>query len=242
MSRLYLIPTPITPEYSFGSFSNNFPAESKNIRTFFVENEKSARQALKKIWPDFPIGDCQFILLNEHSSIEESLKFIRSKKEETLGILSEAGLPCVADPGAEVVLEAHRLGMEVVPLIGPSSIYLALMASGLTGQRFAFHGYLSKNKDERIKKLKALEQMSLREGQSQIFMETPYHNQSIWDEILQTLGEETFVCLAVDITAPTQFIQTRTIREWKKIPPPNIHKRPALFLIENLKKLPITKK
>lgn len=200
------------------------------VRCFMVEEGKSARKLLKAIDPRIPLAECLFFELSEHTFPEEIRSFFNEHKNKDIGIISEAGVPCVADPGAEVVRLAHEHKIEVVPLVGPSSVMLALMASGLNGQNFAFSGYLPKEKDLRAKKLRELEKRSALENQTQIFMETPYRNQSVFEDILDVCDPKTLLCIAVDITAPSEFIKTMPVDAWKaaKIP---LNKRPALFLI-----------
>ncbi len=181
-----------------------------------------------------PIADCSFLHLNEHTSATDIKAYFNEIPDQDMGVLSEAGCPCVADPGADLVLLAHAKGIEVVPLVGPSSIILALMASGLNGQRFAFHGYLSKDKNERLKKIKSLEHTSLQENQTQIFMETPYRNQTLFEEIITTCHPETYLSAAMDLTGPEQYTKTLTVHTWRSLKP-SFHKRPTLFLIQSKK-------
>ncbi len=205
------------------------------VRCFAVEEGKSARMLLKEISPTMPLAECLFFELSEHTSPEDIKTFFAGHKTEDIGIIPEAGVPCVADPGAELVRLAHEHHVEVVPLVGPSSVILALMASGLNGQNFAFNGYLPKEKDARVKKLRELERRSAFENQTQIFMETPYRNQNIFDEILEICDPKTLLCVAVDITAPSEFIKTMPVDAWK-VTKISLNKRPALFLILKNKK------
>ena len=200
------------------------------IRCFAVEEGKSARMLLKEINPKMPLAECLFFELSEHTPPEEIKTFFVEHKTEDIGIISEAGVPCVADPGAELVRLAHENNIEVVPLVGPSSVILALMASGLNGQNFAFNGYLPKEKNARVKKLRELERRSAVENQTQIFMETPYRNQNIFDEILEMCDPRTLLCVAVDITAPSEFIKTMPVDAWK-VTKISLNKPPALFLL-----------
>ena len=200
------------------------------MRIFFVEEPKSARHLLKSLDAQFPLADCRFFDLNEHSNSQQIHDYSKILKEGTSAIISEAGCPCVADPGAELVFLAHQNQIEIIPLVGPSSILLALMASGLNGQNFAFNGYLPKDRKERTQKIKMLEDRSLKEKQTQIFMEAPYRNQNILEDILAVAHDKTDLCIACDITGPHQFIKTMSIKNWKK-DPVNIDKRPALFLL-----------
>ena len=229
--KLYLIPTALSPE-NIETIPLYVSPAVRHIRHFLVEEEKSARRFLKKIVPDLPIQECELFNLSEHTREDELNEYLAKWKGKDIGILSEAGCPCVADPGADVVLWAHENNVEVIPLVGPSSIMLALMASGLNGQSFAFHGYLPKDKTERIKKLKTLEQKSERDHQTQMFMETPYRNDALLQDILENGRPETMLCLAADLTLPEQWIKTMTIGEWRRSKIPSLNKRPALFLIQ----------
>jgi 16S rRNA (cytidine1402-2'-O)-methyltransferase len=198
---------------------------------FIVENTRTARRFLSKAGIARKIDDLEFRELNEHTAISEIEKLITPLIEgRSAGVISEAGVPGIADPGALVVEAAHRHAIRVVPLVGPSSIILALMASGLNGQSFAFNGYLPVKPPERTSAIRRFERRA-QEGQSQIFIETPYRNQKLLTEFLQTLAPQTRLTLAVDLTAPSEFIRTFTIAEWKKITLPDINKRPAIFII-----------
>ncbi|HNV23417.1 MAG TPA: SAM-dependent methyltransferase [Candidatus Omnitrophota bacterium] len=228
MNKLFLIPTPISDTEDFFSF---FDSKAWcDVRVFFVEEEKSARRFLKNIIPDIPLSECRFFLLNEHTSSEQLKKDFQSVLGKDIAVLSEAGCPCVADPGAALVLLAHQHDMTVLPFIGPSSILLALMGSGLNGQRFAFHGYLPKEKIARIKKIKELENHSFLDDETQIFMETPYRNSSLFEDILASCSSETYLSIASDILGANQWIKTQHIKEWRrqnKVLP----KRPTIFSI-----------
>jgi len=203
----------------------------EHVRVFFVEEIKSARRLLKKINPQIVIDECTFYDLNEHTPLKDTEEHFRHSVDKDIGIISEAGCPAVADPGAEVVLLAHKQGRDIIPLVGPSSILMALMASGLSGQSFAFNGYLPKDKEERIKKLKDLEKRSAIEKQTQIFMEAPYRNQNLLEDVLQNCHPASLLCVAVDIMNPTQTIKTQSIRDWKS-QTTDINKKPALFLLQ----------
>jgi 16S rRNA (cytidine1402-2'-O)-methyltransferase len=227
--KLYLIPVPLTD--SAETIPSYVAQLIGPLRTFIVEDEKSARGALKKLLPDLILRECSFFVFNEHTKIEEAQKYLKDHQNEHLGLLSEAGVPCVADPGKDLVLCAHQWGMEVIPLIGPSSILLALMASGLNGQQFVFHGYLPKDKTDRRRVLKELEKATVKEGQTQIFMETPYRNDVLIRDVIETLNPPTYFSIAADLTSPTQWIKTDRIENWKKVNLPSFDKRPAIFLI-----------
>ena len=212
----------------------NLPMENVQIaghvRVFFVEEPRSARRLLKQLDPGFPIGQCRFFDLNEHTKPVQIKEYIDLVKTEDCGIISESGCPCVADPGADLVLLAHQNNIDIVPLAGPSSILLALMGSGLNGQNFAFNGYLPKDKAERLVKIKTLSKRAQQEGQAQIFMETPYRNQNIFEDLSASLDAKILLCIACDITGKEQFIRTKTVQEWRNA---NIQlpKKPALFII-----------
>ena len=230
MPKLFLIPT------SLGdcSFDTILPANNTAVvtalRYFIVEDLRTARRFLKKTNPAIEIDDLTFFLLNQHTTPEELSSFLRPMSQgHDMGVLSEAGCPAIADPGADVVAMAQRSDFTVVPMVGPSSILLSLMASGFNGQSFAFVGYLPIQPAERSKMLKKLEARAYTESQSQIFIETPYRNMKMLEEILQTCQPATRLCIAVDITLPTEFIK-KTVKEWKG-QLPDLNKRPCIFLI-----------
>ncbi|GBU07226.1 S-adenosylmethionine-dependent methyltransferase [Bacteroidales bacterium] len=203
----------------------------QNIRHFIVENERSARRFIKKIDPAIEIDDLQFYILNKHTSPEVLAAFLSPIfKGEPVGLLSEAGCPAIADPGADIVAIGQKMNVQIVPLVGPSSILLSLMASGFNGQNFAFRGYLPIEAEQRIKTLKKIEQSIYNQDQTQIFIETPYRNSKLVDDILKNCRPTTKLCLAADITCDNEFIKTLTIQEWsKKVP--KLEKRPCIFLL-----------
>jgi len=229
--KIYLIPTTLG-ESPVDRVIPNYVIEIINTtHHYIVENIKTARRYLIKAGIKTKIDDLTFFELNKHSSPEEYTNYLEAiKKGENIGIISEAGTPGVADPGAEIVSIAHQLNIEVVPLVGPSSILLSVMASGLNGQSFAFVGYLPIQKNERIKRIKELERRSQLENQTQVFIETPYRNNQLIEDILTHCSTETRFCIAADISLETEFIKTKTVKEWKHSVP-NLHKRPAIFLI-----------
>ncbi|MCE3279778.1 MAG: SAM-dependent methyltransferase [Bacteroidetes bacterium] len=201
------------------------------IDEYIVENEKSARHYLKKMCIQKPLQEIILHPLNQHtesSAISSYLNSITSGKN--IGIISEAGCPGVADPGAEVVKLAHEKNITVVPLVGPSSILLALMGSGFNGQNFAFNGYLPKERGERIKKLKELEILAVKKNQAQLFIETPYRNMHLLEDLLGNCSHDTKLCIACDLTLPTEFIKTKTAGSWKK-QLPELNKRPTIFIL-----------
>jgi 16S rRNA (cytidine1402-2'-O)-methyltransferase len=201
------------------------------IRHFIVENVRSARRFLKKTDSSIVIDDLMFYELNKHTSPDEVGDFLLPlAKGEPIGVISEAGCPAVADPGADVVAIAQRKGYPVVPLVGPSSILLAIMASGFNGQSFAFHGYLPIDSGERANVLKKLEGRVYTENQTQLFIETPYRNNKLAEELLRICRPSTLLCIASDITCEEEYIRTKTIKEWKGHLP-DLSKKPTIFLI-----------
>ena len=203
---------------------------SHETTTFVVEKAKTARHFIKSTQHPLPIALMQILEITENK--KELNEFLQAVHQGTnIGVISEAGCPGVADPGAEVVAWAYLNGIKVVPFVGPSSILLALMASGFNGQNFAFIGYLSNKKPELITQLKVLEQKVHKTGQTQIFMETPYRNGFMIDTCVQTLQDQTRLCVACDINAPTEDIQQKRITEWKKSNIGEYHKRPCIYLI-----------
>jgi 16S rRNA (cytidine1402-2'-O)-methyltransferase len=201
------------------------------LRHFIVENVRTARRFLKQLHPEMPIDDCVFYTLNKYTTPEELSGFLQPLIDgESMGVISEAGCPAIADPGADVVAAAQQKNIRVVPLVGPSSILLALMASGFNGQNFAFNGYLPVDSTLRIKTLKTLEQRVYADNQTQLFIETPYRNAALLADILKTCKQGTGLCIAADITLDTEFIQTKTIRLWKSNLP-NLSKKPCIFVL-----------
>ena len=201
--------------------------------TFIVEEVRTARRFLKKACYQFEIDDTTFLTLNEHTRDEDILNYLDPiTKGENIGLLSEAGLPCIADPGAKITRLAQQHGYEIVPLVGPSSLLLALMASGFNGQNFAFVGYIPVKGAERRHAILQLETRAYKENQTQIFIEAPYRNNQMLADLSETLNPHTLICIATDITMPTQQIITRTAAQWKKTREQvNLHKRNTVFLI-----------
>lgn len=202
-----------------------------SIKHFVVEDVRSARRFLKNVEPSINIDELTFYPLNKHTSPEDISGYLKPLAEgNSMGVISEAGCPAVADPGADVVAIAQRKNMKVVPLVGPSSIILSIMASGFNGQSFAFHGYLPIEQGERIKRLKELEQRVYSEHQTQLFIETPYRNYKLMEDIIKTCRPQTKLCVAANITCEGEYIKTRTLKEWRgKLP--DLTKIPCIFLI-----------
>ena len=202
-----------------------------SIRHFIVENVRTARRFLKKVEPGIVIDDLTFYELNKHTSPEQVAGYLAPlAKGESVGVISEAGCPAIADPGADVVAIAQRKDYPVVPLVGPSSILMSVMGSGFNGQSFAFHGYLPIEPGERAKKLKTLEQRVYAENQTQLFIETPYRNHKMIEDILLNCRPQTKLCIAADITCEGEYIQTRTVKVWKGHVP-ELSKIPCIFLL-----------
>ena len=202
-----------------------------NLTYFIVENVRSARRFLKKCNPEIDINGLIFYELNQHTLKDEVSTFLLPLKAgNSIGVISEAGCPAIADPGADVVAIAQREGFKVVPLVGPSSILMSLMASGFNGQSFAFHGYLPIDGTERINKLKNLESRVYHEDQTQIFIETPYRNDRLAEDIIQHCKAQTKLCIAMNISCENEYIVTKNVGAWKQNLP-NMHKQPCVFLI-----------
>ena len=231
-TALYLIPVTLgeTP------VSQVLPAYNHDvilgIRHFIVENVRSARRFLRLVDHEFPIDDSTFYEMGKHAQTDQFASYLKPLQQGfPVGVISEAGCPAVADPGAEVVTMAQHKGFRVIPLVGPSSMIMAVMASGLNGQSFAFNGYLPVDEADRAKKLKVLESRAWNESQTQLLIETPYRNRKMFDTILRTLRPQTRLCVAAGITTSDEYIRTHTVQEWKRIQLPDLSKIPAIFLI-----------
>jgi 16S rRNA (cytidine1402-2'-O)-methyltransferase len=204
----------------------------ERLDIFIAENEKTARRAIKKLGPGKSQPSLHFFILNKHTDPAEVSGFLEAcKTGKDIGLLSEAGCPGVADPGAEVVKIAHSEGIQVVPMVGPSSILLAMMASGMNGQNFAFNGYLPIDKAARKGEIKNLEKISHEKNQAQSFIETPYRNNKMLEDLTQVLHPGTRICIACDLTLPTEFIVTKTAADWRKTKV-DLHKRPTIFILQ----------
>ena len=228
---LYLIPVPLADDAAAKSFTPYLTQTINNVKEYIVENEKTARKFLKEAGLKRPQSELIIHDYGKHNRDQGAGDFFKGLQAgNNVGLMSEAGCPGIADPGAEIVEKAHRMGIKVVPLVGPGSILLALMASGFNGQSFTFHGYLPIDKNDRSKRIRELEGLSERNDQTQIFIETPFRNNPLLQEILKTAHPKTRLCIACDLTAATEFIQTKTVAEWQK-KVPELHKRPAIFLM-----------
>ncbi|GGH17317.1 SAM-dependent methyltransferase [Mucilaginibacter phyllosphaerae] len=228
---LFLIPVPLADEAAAQSFTPYLVDTINSVKEYIVENEKTARRFLKLAGLKTPQSELLIHDYGKHNR-DAGLKefFTGLTAGNDVGLMSEAGCPGIADPGADIVAEAHRKGIKVVPLVGPSSILLALMVSGFNGQSFTFNGYLPIDKLERSKRIKELEALAEKNKQTQLFIETPFRNDSMLQEVLKSCKPTTRLCIACDITAPTEFIKTLTIAEWQK-QVPDLRKRPAIFLL-----------
>lgn len=229
--KLYLIPSPLGDNDPAEVIPSTVLQTACGLKTFVVEEIRTARRFLSKYGLRGHIDELEFTTLNEHTTPAEVEAMEALFDKGDVGLISEAGLPAVADPGAALVALCHRKGIQVVPLVGPSSLMLALMASGLNGQSFAFRGYIPAKTDERRSALKDIEKTSSRLCQSQIMIETPYRNDSLFADMLQTLGGETRVCVAADLTLPTQFVRTLSVAAWRREQGFTIGKRPCVFII-----------
>ena len=229
MASIYLIPN-LLGESALSVLSPQVAQAVQELTYFVVENEKSARKFIKLIAPEKPQSELQISVIDKHQSTPDYAAYLTPCLQgHSIGIISEAGCPGVADPGAEIVRVAHQKALRVIPLVGPSSLLLAMMSSGLNGQNFAFNGYLPIDKQVRRKTLKILER-KVQEGQSQLFIETPYRNQQLLSDLIETLQPDTLLCIATDLTLPTESIRTLPISQWKHTSV-DLQKRPTLFII-----------
>lgn len=228
---IYLIPTIIAPDTHNTVLSPQVREVANSIKYFLVENVRTARRFLSALSVETPIDQLQFELLNKKTSSKELPALMKhALSGHDIGILSEAGCPGVADPGSLAVAYAHQRGLRVVPLVGPSSILLALMASGFNGQSFVFHGYLPLDKEKRAKTIKTLEKHSQQRRQTQIFMETPYRNNQLLEDVISHCYPRTLLCVARDISGKSEYIKTQAVYAWRK-ENPELHKVPTVFLL-----------
>lgn len=232
MTKLFLIPTPLAPETAQDVLPRQVAEAVKDLDIFFVESLRTARRFISELKLGKVIDDLTFYQLDKDTAQAETLSQLKTllKEGKSAGILSEAGCPGVADPGAIAVKLAHQLGIEVIPLVGPSSLLLALMASGMSGQSFVFHGYLPIDREQRPKTLKHLEKEAITRHQTQLFIETPYRNHQLVADILAHCQPTTRLCIACELTASSGFVKTFSIKEWKT-QTLDLHKKPTVFLL-----------
>src|SRR5690606_2949302 len=232
IGKLYLIPVMMGEESNPSDVLPQSVVKTiEMIDYYIVENEKTARRFIKKIYPEKKQPELKIRLLNKHTETSEYFEMLKPCLEGiNVGLMSEAGCPGIADPGAAIAKLAHENGIQVVPMVGPSSILLGMMASGCNGQSFAFNGYLPIDKSEKKNALKNFERLSYEKNQSQIFIETPYRNNKLLEDLLQTLHNDTYLCVAADITLATEYIKTLRVSQWKKTKI-DLHNRPCIFII-----------
>ena len=229
---LYLIPVTLGDDNLAKVLPTEVMAIARKLDTFIVENEKTARHFLGLFKTEKPVRELTLLTLNEHTSDKELPALLKPLLAGlNVGLMSDAGCPGIADPGAKLADLAHKKGIKVVPLVGPSSILLSLMAAGLNGQRFTFVGYIPADKQARIQTLKSLEFESKKQTTTQIMIETPYRNQHLYEDMLAQLNGNTRLCVACNVSLENEMIVTRTINEWKKLPAPLLHKQPTVFLL-----------
>lgn len=232
--KLYLIPVTLGDSNPFDVLPETVKRTVEFIDHYIVENEKTARKFIKSVVPEKVQASLHLSTLNKHTEIAEHNRMLQPCLDGiNVGLMSEAGCPGVADPGAVIVKIAHEKGIQVVPLVGPSSILLAMMGSGMNGQSFAFNGYLPIDKSDKKTALKNFEKLSYDKNQSQIFIETPYRNNKLLEDVLQVLQPNTHLCIACDITLPTEYIKTYKVSDWKKTKI-DLHNRPTIFIVHKL--------
>ncbi len=232
VGKIYLIPVTLGGDDPRQVIPEPVILLTKSLRYFIVENTRSARRYLRLIDNYFPIDDTHFSELNEHTSNSELSSLLEPVLTgNDIGLMSEAGLPGIADPGSNLISEAQKQNIRIIPLAGPSSILLALIASGMNGQNFTFNGYLPVKPAVRDSKIREIERRS-KSGDSQIFMETPYRSQKLFESILRVCNASTKLCIAADITLPTEFIKTKVVSDWKK-DAPQINDKPVIFIIQS---------
>lgn len=228
---LYILPNTLGGESISDIIPNEVIEKAISLRYFIVENIKSARRVLRKMNREFPIDDSMFIEMNKRSTEQDSMKCLQWLiAGNDVGMLSDAGCACVADPGSEIVSLAHSQKIAVIPFVGPSSILLSLMGSGFSGQKFSFHGYLPKDRKERIRTLKTFEFESRKRGYTQIFMDTPYRNMNVLEDLLNELADHTQLCIASNITLHNQRVRTMSVEDWRENAY-DLSKSPCVFLI-----------
>jgi 16S rRNA (cytidine1402-2'-O)-methyltransferase len=232
LGTLYLIPVTLGDDAIGKALPPDVVSIAQKLDTFIVENEKTARRFLGAIKTHKPVRELTMLTLNEHTTDKELPVLLAPLLEgRDVGLMSEAGCPGIADPGAQLAAQAHRKGIRVAPLVGPSSILLGLMASGLDGQRFTFLGYLPSEKAARVQTLREIEQVSRKKRETQIFIETPYRNQHLLEDMLANCNGDTRLCVACNISLESELIVTKRIADWKNAPLPDLHKKPTVFLL-----------
>jgi 16S rRNA (cytidine1402-2'-O)-methyltransferase len=229
IGKIYLIPIPIA-DGALHTLSADVAAYTENLRYYFVENVRTARRFLRSLHASLVIDEITFSEINKHTGTDVNTLKQWLKEGKNIGVMSESGCPGIADPGADIAAIAQSMGADVIPITGPSSIILSLMASGLNGQSFTFNGYLSVKDPARSEEIKALQNTSRKKNQTQIFIETPYRNDIMLADLLKNCDNETRICIAKNITAPDAYIKTKTAAEWKK-EIPTIGKVPTVFLL-----------
>ncbi|MNJ97302.1 Ribosomal RNA small subunit methyltransferase I [compost metagenome] len=228
---LFLIPVPLAENAAQKSFTAFLGDTINSLSVYIVENEKTARKFLKEAGITIPQSDLTIHDYGKHKRNDSMVPYFKELMTgKDVGLMSEAGCPGIADPGADVILEAHKRGIKVVPLVGPSSILLALMASGFNGQSFTFNGYLPIDKVERGKRIKELEQLAKAKKQTQIFIETPFRNNHLFEDILKNTAAQTQLCVACNLTGEDEFVKTMSVGQWKQ-ERIDLHKKPTIFLI-----------
>jgi len=231
--ELFLIPNTIGNDIIDDNIPNNIKYIIEKLDCFIVENQKAARKFIKLVSPNKNQEKLVFFTLNKHTSLFDADTFLKKCLEgESTGLISDAGCPSIADPGSNIVAKAHQLKIKIRPLVGPSSIILSLMASGMNGQNFAFNGYLPIDKAQKIKKIKIFEKKAIKENQSQIFIETPYRNDTLAKDLIKTLSSTTKLCLATDLSLKTEEIVSDSVGNWRNKNLININKRPTIFIID----------
>lgn len=228
---LYMIPNTLGGETTSDIIPEDVKQIATSLRTFIVEDIKSARRFLRKMDREFPIDDSQFLVLNKKTDRGELMSLLQPVlKGSDAGVISEAGCPGIADPGAEVVALAHKKGITVRPCVGPSSILLTIMGSGFSGQEFSFHGYLPKDRKDRIHSLKDFEHDTRRNGRTHVFMDTPFRNMNVLDDLLNELTDNTYICIASNLTLPSESVKSMTVKEWRENAY-DLSKKPTMFAI-----------
>jgi 16S rRNA (cytidine1402-2'-O)-methyltransferase len=231
--KLYLIPNFLANDSQNDFLPEMVKRMTHHLKNFVVESEKEARALIKKLQLNTPQNELQIFILNEHTEANTYHQLLKAlENDQDAGIISDAGLPCVADPGFQLVALAHQKNIKVIPLPGSSSIFMALMASGFSGQNFAFTGYLPIDKNLRVKRIKELERELVTNHQAQIFMETPYRNNHLIDDLVKNCNGNVLLCIACNISANDELIQTKPIKEWVKVKP-DLHKKPTIFILGN---------